>query len=328
MVRLITADGKAALKTLARKDVLLPFASRLRVIFVFHDLSDRGASHHSPLYSTPPDVFEQQLEWLSRRFDMVRLDEVLDPTRRSDGRPMAAVTFDDGFRSVREVAHPLLQAQGIPYTVFLIGSALQHSRMWITQFEMHRENIDLHDIWTRYCRTSVDESEFRRDPIEALVNRTTHAEQLHEMGEQWPAAKGVFLDQDDVVAMASEGVEFGNHTFHHPNLSLCNDETLAREIDGGHSVLTDLLEGPVRYMAPPFGKPRHFDVRTVRHCAGLGYSAVLANGPRFFATSELHEHHGPLVMPRVTLTDQIGSDLVYLVNLALLRTLRRTSPTG
>ena len=116
MTGMIRDWPKAVLKGIARRDWVLPLAKRHRVIFVFHDLSDPSARHHSLIYSTPPSIFERQIGWLARRFELVSLDEIVDSERRSQGRPLAAVTFDDGFRSVREVGHPILRDRGIPYT--------------------------------------------------------------------------------------------------------------------------------------------------------------------------------------------------------------------
>src|SRR5207244_10396360 len=39
---------------------------------------------------------------------------------RGDTKPMAAVTFDDGYRDVYERAFPLLQRKGIPAAVFVV----------------------------------------------------------------------------------------------------------------------------------------------------------------------------------------------------------------
>ena len=323
MVRVIGDWAKGALKGVARRDVVLPLAKRHRVIFVFHDLSDPSAPHHSPMYSTPPSIFERQVAWLARRFELISLDEIIDPERRADGRPLAALTFDDGFRSVREVGHPILRDRRIPYTVFLIRNAVERGQMWVAGLVVNHDRVDLQAIRGRYCDGSVDEASFRADPIGALIDHPKNAERVHEVLEGLDLEDGVFLDRSDVVALAAEGVDFGNHSANHSNLGLCSDSVVSREISEGHAGLSEWLGRPPRYFAPPYGKARHFDQRSIARCRELGYRAFLSNGPRFFGVSALQAQEGMMVLPRVALTDQIGRDLVYLLNLAFLRTFRR-----
>ena len=328
MVRVIGDWAKAVLKRVARRDIVLPLAQSYRVIFVFHDLSDPSARHHSPIYSTPPSIFERQMAWLARRFELVSLDEIIDPERRSDGRPLAAVTFDDGFRSVLEIGHPILRDLGIPYTIFLIRNAVEQGQMWITGLTVNRDRVDLEAI-RRYCDASVDEASFRADPVGALVNHPKDADRLHEVLQHevlkgLDLDDGVFLSRSDVEALAAEGVGFGNHSTNHSNLGLCSDSVVSREISEGHAGLYEWLGRPPRYFAPPYGKARHFDQRSIARCRELGYRAFLSNRPRFFGVSALQPRQGVVVLPRVALIDQIGRDLVYLLNLAFLRTFRRT----
>ncbi len=333
MVRVIGDRAKGVLKgvarRVARRDVVLPLARNYRVIFVFHDLSDPSARHHSPIYSTPPSIFERQVAWLARRFELVSLDEIIDPERRPDGRPLAALTFDDGFRSVREVGHPILRDRGIPYTVFLIRNVVEQGRMWVAGLILNLDRVDLQTIRARYCDGSVDEASFRADPIGALVDHPKDADRLHEVLRHGvldglDVEDGVFLGRSDIEALAAEGVDFGNHSANHPNLGLCSDSVVSREISEGHAGLSEWLGRRPRYFAPPYGKARHFDQRSIAKCRELGYRALLSNEPRFFGVSALRAQEGMMVLPRVALTDQIGRDLIYLLNLSFLRTFRRT----
>ena len=266
MVCVIGARAKSVLKGVARRDVVLALARNHRVIFVFHDLSDPNAPHHSPMYSTPPSIFERQVDWLARRFQLVSLDEIIDPEQRSDGRPLAAVTFDDGFRSVREIGHPILRERGIPYTVFLIRNAVELGRMWIAGLVVNHDSVDMQAVRAQFCDASVDEASFRADPVGALVNHPKDADRLHEDLQSLGPADGVFLNRGDVEALAAEGVGFGNHSTNHSNLGLCSDSAVASEISKGHAGLSEWLGRPPQYFAPPYGKARHFDQRSIVRC--------------------------------------------------------------
>src|SRR3954469_6240010 len=67
-----------------------------------------------------PERFDQQLAALSRVADVVPLSELasrLSAGRR--GRPVVALTFDDGYADNLHVALPLLERYGAPATVFI-----------------------------------------------------------------------------------------------------------------------------------------------------------------------------------------------------------------
>jgi peptidoglycan/xylan/chitin deacetylase (PgdA/CDA1 family) len=70
----------------------------------------------------PPALFERLLDGLERsRFRTFRLDAAISALRAGTLPPRAVVlTFDDGYRSVYDVAFPALARRGMTATVFLI----------------------------------------------------------------------------------------------------------------------------------------------------------------------------------------------------------------
>src|SRR5579885_3253893 len=60
-------------------------------------------------------MLERHLEWLARRYRLVSLDELAVRIQRGAkfDRPVAAITFDDGYRDNYDCAFPLLKRMGI-----------------------------------------------------------------------------------------------------------------------------------------------------------------------------------------------------------------------
>lgn len=72
--------------------------------------------------SITPERFAMHLEALAESdFEIVRLQDLVDALRQ--GRPLpdrvAAITFDDGYRSIYDNAWPMLKAKRWPFTVFV-----------------------------------------------------------------------------------------------------------------------------------------------------------------------------------------------------------------
>ena len=82
--------------------------------------------------SVSPRDFRAHLDWLDEhRVEVVPLEafSIMDGTR-----PRAALTFDDGYRSVADVAWPELRARGLPATLYVVSRTLRdgHRFSWDT----------------------------------------------------------------------------------------------------------------------------------------------------------------------------------------------------
>lgn len=104
---------------------------RTRVIFMHHDVSPEDDPIHSPAYSTRPERFKSQIEFIRDHFEIVDLEELFDPAPSS--RPRAGLTFDDGFASIKEMLVSYLIPAGIPATVFVNAQAIQENRLSYTE---------------------------------------------------------------------------------------------------------------------------------------------------------------------------------------------------
>lgn len=95
----------------------------MRAILTYHSIDDSG----SPI-SVPPQVFARHVQWLgSGAVRVTRLEDLLAVDDETDA---VAITFDDGFRSVEEIAAPLLQEHGLPATVFVVTDHVGGTNAW------------------------------------------------------------------------------------------------------------------------------------------------------------------------------------------------------
>src|SRR5687767_12557712 len=79
-----------------------------------------------PFRSATPEMFTEHLEWLREHCECVPFSRIpLARSRAGHGRPIVAVTFDDGYADNHEFALPLLLESGIPATFFVTSGFLQ-----------------------------------------------------------------------------------------------------------------------------------------------------------------------------------------------------------
>ena len=69
------------------------------------------------------------MRWLADHYRVVGLGEFIERlTSGASLQSMAALTFDDGYAGVFEHAVPILQALGMPATVFIVADAVGRFR--------------------------------------------------------------------------------------------------------------------------------------------------------------------------------------------------------
>ena len=87
------------------------------VILLYHHVS--GSAPAST--SVTPEVFEQHIQYLADGYNVISLEHAVNALKSEKRLPERAVviTFDDGYRSIYDNAHPILARHGMPYTVFI-----------------------------------------------------------------------------------------------------------------------------------------------------------------------------------------------------------------
>src|SRR5438105_4115032 len=75
---------------------------------LYHGVIDRPLPVPSPLF-LPVERFARQMEYLARHFTILHVEEALSEDRPRGGRPIACVTFDDGFGSLHDLVLPILE---------------------------------------------------------------------------------------------------------------------------------------------------------------------------------------------------------------------------
>lgn len=242
-----------------------------------------------PLLDTEPDIttFRWQMELLAEAFHVVPLHEALT-TLASERMPprTVCITFDDGYRSVHDLALPILKELGLPATVFVTSGCMDDGHMWNDRIiaaikGLPGDHLDLRDVGLG--NYPLDGTEARRQAVLKLTEASKYLPPaardglIRRLDGLVGGAHGseLMLTREMVANLARNGIEIGGHTISHPILTSLDDEVSRREIAGCKQELEAITGKPVRYFAYPNGKVgMDFDQRHVQMAKDAGYEAA------------------------------------------------------
>lgn len=122
----MSVTRKVVKSVLAGADLILPRPPGPKIL-IYHQVGTELGRE----MEVSVEVFTQQLDWLQSRFRVVTFDSAVDDWGADDAVDLVALTFDDGYRDLYEVAFPLLVDREIPFLVYLTtgpmtGAASMH----------------------------------------------------------------------------------------------------------------------------------------------------------------------------------------------------------
>jgi len=248
-----------------------------------------GAAADPLVRAVVPAVFERQMRYLRRHFQVLSLRALLQAVRQGQLPSRAiAVTFDDGYEDTYRYALPIASRCQVPITVFLATGFIDADRpMWndvIAAAIRDTECAELGGLPDRQLLplvTTTDRQQALSQAItalkyrppterESLVNEITHNLKVRNYSGprmlRWP----------QIEEMCAQGVDFGAHTVNHPILTSVPPAERWQEIIGSKRAIEERLQMPVMHFAYPNGKALDFDETTKTLLKQAGFSAAVS----------------------------------------------------
>jgi len=221
----------------------------LRVI-TYHrvDWPEKKPRLDPKLISATPNVFRQQMKFISANYDLVSMDDLLTASEGGKGLPRRAlmVTFDDAYRDFNENAWPVMKELGVPATVFVptaypdnTDRAFWWDRLHNALMLSSRTRIETEALGP-FSFVSTDERFAVFGMLRNQVKRFSHdqacmlvddiCEQLNDAG----AVGKTVLGWDELRGLAKAGVTLGPHTRTHPIMTQLNPARVREEVIGSH----------------------------------------------------------------------------------------------
>jgi peptidoglycan/xylan/chitin deacetylase (PgdA/CDA1 family) len=262
-------------------------------------------------------MLERHLDWIGHRFQFVSLDELGARLDSGDGleTPIAAITFDDGYRDFYSHALPLLKKKGVPAAVFVVTDLVGttnvqiHDKLYLLLMRrfgeremrptdmaelLHRLGISLPDGTVAVTATTPFLA--TRLLLEALsqadMQRVLSALELEVSISQDTFKPFYSLTWEMLAEIRRVGITVGSHTRTHVLMTNESRQKVMDEVVGSREELEKRLGTGVQHFVYPDGA---FNASSVNAVAAAGY--------RFGYTSCMHRDpkHPMLTVPRTVL---------------------------
>jgi peptidoglycan/xylan/chitin deacetylase (PgdA/CDA1 family) len=234
-------------------------------------------------------MFERHLDWMGRRYQFVSLDEIGEhlESHKPFTRPVAAITFDDGYRDVYLNAFPILRRKGIPAAMFVVTDIVGtrtpplHDRLysvlalalerWARPNRMLIERLGQLEVRPEAVRQVRFSGHTVFSAMRTLSDALTRPE-TDALVTSLEADFAPYLSLDEaqpltwemVREMRAGGITIGSHTKSHALLTAEANDRVIEEVLGSREELERQLGVAPRHFAYPDGR---FNVKTAKAVA-------------------------------------------------------------
>ena len=254
------------LDALRRDDRLLERIKRekLLVVLNLHQVSPHENPFWPPLH---PKIFDGLLGFLKTHFEIVLFGE-LKATRNE--KPLAILSFDDGYHNFVEYAVPLLEKHGVRANMNIIPACVESGQpVW---------NVQLYDFLKTAPKALIDEIRFPGIDLRLKneryaskvryglgISRFLKNRPLSERHELWQGLERTMQKHESSftrmmnrqeVLQISEFHQVGAHSYSHESMEFEDDSFFENDVTKCHEYFREQLNLPLETYAFPNGSFR------------------------------------------------------------------------
>lgn len=206
-------------------------------------------------------AFESHLKFLKMNSQIVPFSQFHE---RSDEKGCVAITFDDGFLSIKDHVLPLIEKYECPVKIFLNLNSITNGTSWLTQLSYLYDTLSPREI-SEFAQAALGAVPCSRGKIPFGYfwyffkwPRTWNV--ITALYKERHAAESpqIFLNSRQVEELVAHPlVEVGSHSRNHFPLHALPQEVLKDEVVAHHLDLTQRFGTAIQGFAVPFGFREH-----------------------------------------------------------------------
>lgn len=302
--------------------VMRPVVGGVGAILTFHHVRPPRFEAFQPnrLLEVSPEFFERMLDRLAHsHLDVISLNEMYRRLTKGDfKRRFVCLTFDDGYKDIKQWAYPLLKKYELPFALYIPTSFPdQLGELWWLAVEAvitqnNRIEIAINgETRALDCAGSTEKWKAFDEIYGYLRGMPTEEELRHTVRDLCARyrvdmvgfCRDLCMDWPEIAEMAGDPlVTIGAHTVSHSMLMKIPDDAAVRaEMEQSRAVIEAALGIRPQHLAYPVGDPTSAGPREFRIAAELGFKTAVTTRP-----GVLFKAHGEhlTALPRISVNGE------------------------
>lgn len=291
-------------------DRLFRYLNRRKVLILAYHGVTKNKYNIPPWTLIPVDIFEQQIEYISKRYNIITLQEAVEGMINDDLPLNAAViTFDDGYKNNLTIALPILKKYRTPATIFLtagyIGSndILPLDEVYLIVICSENRNavtIPEIGIGPLFFDTNDAMLKSHNEIIQTLKRFSTreiknYLEVLKRLlgSNDYKSNPDIIEDfillswEDIETLIKTDLIQFGAHTASHEILTNLSLKDACEEIKQSRIIIQNKLGKEINTFAYPNGKEFDYNSEHIQYIRDNGFICSLTTIPKL---NDMHEN--------------------------------------
>jgi peptidoglycan/xylan/chitin deacetylase (PgdA/CDA1 family) len=278
------------------------------------DLAKRGGVIINEHVLTASET-RRHVEALSRWFDFIHHDELLDRLARPKARPFCLLTFDDGKRSFATQTAPELERLGVPAVIYVTTRFLTNrTPLWFDRRIAIERSLG-------YLPPEIKREVLIQLPLASIAERLDRACDRYKVTVDMEDDDVGPMSWDEARDLARRGFTVGAHSLRHAVLTCETEASAHSDIEHSIAEVSSEIGTPCKSFAFPNG---NYTARLARRALEVGAQTVMTTDPMWADKS-----FPPWRLPRVSLSGPYNRAAIELkMALATGRWLVNPNGTG
>jgi peptidoglycan/xylan/chitin deacetylase (PgdA/CDA1 family) len=291
-------------------------------VFLFHRVAD---SKENWAHATSTSIFDKCVRHISKNFTVKTIEECLAMPGKeiaNGSKPLACITFDDGFKDNIAHALPVLEKYKCPASFYIVTDCIDSGLPTWPHLVKHLF-IDTHkltlNIDSKYLPGGINETFSGKQEriaygdtfLQKLLNMPSADayELFYKVKQNFndvPAPNKMMMNWDDVRQLSTAGYIIGSHTHSHPLLTkLETDDKVRHEFTHSFARIKEMCGHAPETIAYPLGVA---NTRIMKLATECGYKYGLTVEQRSYNPSV----DDSMAVPRVDMFADSGWLKTYL----------------
>ncbi|TSC78284.1 MAG: polysaccharide deacetylase [Parcubacteria group bacterium Gr01-1014_33] len=260
------------------------FSPNERYIIVnYHYVRDPDSSL-SGIFPCPVDEFRRQIEFLSERYKIVSVEEVVSAAENEEKRSYCALTFDDGLKDQYDNAFPILKKYGARGTFFIIGCVCEGALPAAHALHVLMSSESVSSLVRTFQEVVAAEFPSQKDEYPIPSDHRLTSKRMHEdiltanfketlmqipgdlqtaflgtalsRSQKEPKALNqmLFMKKEEIREIQKSGMAIGSHSYAHAPLYEKQESEVRDDVERAKEILSGICEEISPVFSYPHGR--------------------------------------------------------------------------